>query len=193
MQPRTQVETIESLYEELAPNAVLWVVDIDRQRMFFCQAGRCVARTAVSTAALGTGNGPGSNRTPLGWHRAADIIGRDAPLGQRFVSRQPVGEPLQHFTGGSGDEILSRIVLLEGLVPGLNHNSLSRHIYIHGTRQEERLGTPCSHGCIRVQNQTLADWIDRLGPVLPHVWIGGITGSDSPRTTDPAAAARPCR
>ncbi|MCH8528600.1 MAG: L,D-transpeptidase [Kiritimatiellae bacterium] len=182
MQPRTHVDSPETLFEDLPPDAVLWAVDILRQQMFFLTPGRRIGRTPVSTAAQGFGNEPGSNRTPLGWHRAAGIIGRGAPLGQRFESREPVGEPLPRFTGGTGDAILSRIVPLEGLVPGLNHHSRARHIYIHGTDQEERLGTPCSHGCIRVGNQTLADWIDQLGPApslsppltLPYVWVGEI-------------------
>lgn len=178
MQPRTQVDRIETLLEELPEGARLWVVDVPRQSMVYCNPDGSRLQTAVSTAARGTGNTPDSLCTPLGWHRAVEIIGRGAPLGQPFVSRLPAGEPVKSFTGGDGDQILSRIVRLEGLVPGLNDQSLARHIYVHGTQQEERLGMPCSHGCIRVGNRALAEWIDRLGPELPYLWIGGITGED---------------
>ncbi len=172
MQPLTHVKTPETLLAEIEPDAVLWLVDIDRQMMFFYAQGRFLEQTSVSTSGCGYGNEPGSNKTPLGWHRAAEIIGRGAPLGQRFVSREPVGEPLQNRAEGEEDAILSRIVVLEGLIPGLNHHSRDRYIYLHGTNREDRLGTPCSHGCIRVKNETLARWIDRLGPALPYVWIG---------------------
>lgn len=174
MQPRTHVETLDDLLEDIEPDSVLWAVDVDRQSMSFLQQGTCIAHTSVSTSAFGLGNAPGSKQTPLGWHRAVEIIGRDAPLGQRFVSREPAGKPLKDFTGGTGDFILSRIVILEGLIHGLNHNSRERYIYLHGTDQEEHLGTPCSHGCIRVKNKTLAQWIERLDSIQPYVWIGRI-------------------
>lgn len=175
MQPRTHAENPQSLLAELTPADVLWLVDTARQSITFWQNGTCIDQQPVSTAAAGFGNTPGSHRTPLGWHRVPQIIGQNAPLGQPFRSRLPSGAPLPDWQHGTHDAILSRIVLLDGLIPGLNHHSLSRHIYIHGTNQEARLGTPCSHGCIRMANHPLARWIDRLGSTLPHVWIGTCT------------------
>ena len=48
-----------------------------------------------------------------------------------------------------GDLVLTRILWLEGGDPE-NANTKSRYIYIHGTNQENLLGTPASHGCIRI-------------------------------------------
>jgi lipoprotein-anchoring transpeptidase ErfK/SrfK len=56
----------------------------------------------------------------------------------------------------SQDWILTRILWLEGLQPGVNQggevDSFSRYIYIHGTNHEELLGQPASHGCVRMSN-----------------------------------------
>lgn len=54
------------------------------------------------------------------------------------------------------DWILTRILWLEGCETGRNRrgrvDSQSRYIYIHGTHDEAAIGTPCSHGCIRMRN-----------------------------------------
>ena len=51
--------------------------------------------------------------------------------------------------------VLTRILTLDGLEPK-NANSLARYIYIHGTNQEELIGTPASHGCVRLRNKDMA-------------------------------------
>lgn len=172
MQPCTPSPHIETLLAALEPDAVLWLVNLEQQTMTFWRDKQCLDGTPVSTSAFGTGNEPGSFRTPVGWHRAAEIIGRSAAAGQPFVSREPVGDPISGWRGCGEDLILSRIVVLEGLEPGVNHLSRPRYIYIHGTGEEDRLGSPCSHGCIRVGNLALIRWIDRLGDTLPYVWVG---------------------
>ena len=59
------------------------------------------------------------------------------------------------------DDITSRILWLEGIEIGKNKgeniDSYRRHIYIHGTSEEGRLGTPASHGCIRMKNKDVID------------------------------------
>ena len=54
--------------------------------------------------------------------------------------------------------------LLDGLEPGKNKggrvDSNARNIYIHGTNDEGRLGTPSSHGCIRLSNDDVLDVFD---------------------------------
>ena len=67
---------------------------------------------------------------------------------------------------GNGDELLSRIFWLEGLDrrlnkdPKGNYDSYLRFIYIHGTNQEALLGTPASHGCIRMGNRDIVELFD---------------------------------
>jgi hypothetical protein len=57
----------------------------------------------------------------------------------------------------ASDLVLTRILWLEGLEPGVNAgpgiDSHERFIYLHGTSQEHLLGTPASHGCIRLSNR----------------------------------------
>ena len=59
------------------------------------------------------------------------------------------------------DDITSRIFWLEGLEEEKNKgkgiDSYKRYIYIHGTSEEGRLGTPASHGCIRMKNKEVID------------------------------------
>jgi len=165
-------EPLSALQQHHPQDRPLWVVDVSAQTICAIQADGRVDSAPVSTSRFGVGNEPGSYRTPTGWHQIAEVIGVGAPLGQRFESRTPVGDPLTTWTGGRGDAILSRILWLEGLEPEKNHHSHSRYIYIHGTHQEELLGTPASHGCIRMGNRTLAQWTDSLTKPYPRVWIG---------------------
>jgi len=149
------------------------MVDVQRQRILRTIAGRGWESAAVSTSRFGTGSTPGSNQTPLGLHEVSEVIGLDAEPGQPFKSRVPSGPPLSpaQWQDGSGDTILSRILWLNGLEPG-NRTSHARYIYLHGTHQESRLGTPASLGCVRMANRTLIEWVDSLNGTLPYVWIG---------------------
>lgn len=135
--------------------ARLALIDADAQDLRVYEDGREVFRCRVSTASAGRGCREGSGCTPWGWHRVASVVGQGAEVGARFVSREATGE----IWGGEvveGDWILSRILWLEGLEPGVNRgqgiDSFERYIYIHGTNQEDLLGRPASHGCVRVSN-----------------------------------------
>jgi len=41
-----------------------------------------------------------------------------------------------------------------------NANTRERYIYFHGTNQEDRIGTPASHGCIRLRNDDIRELFD---------------------------------
>ncbi|MBQ5474064.1 MAG: L,D-transpeptidase, partial [Lachnospiraceae bacterium] len=62
------------------------------------------------------------------------------------------------------DLVLTRILWLDGLEPGLNRgpgiDSHERCIYLHGTNQEQLLGSPASHGCIRFSNAAIEELFD---------------------------------
>ncbi|MDP1925674.1 MAG: L,D-transpeptidase [Thiobacillus sp.] len=123
-----------------------------------------IRQYAVSTAANGLGELTGSHCTPRGRHRIVEKIGADAPLGTAFKSRQPTGEiwtPELDVENPGRDWILTRILWLEGLEPGKNQggnvDSHDRFIYIHGTNEEQKLGMPASHGCIRMKNADVAE------------------------------------
>ena len=41
-------------------------------------------------------------------------------------------------------------------------DSRDRYIYIHGTHEEHKIGTPASHGCIRMRNTDVAELFERV-------------------------------
>jgi len=123
----------------------------------------------VSTALKGAGNERSSFRTPLGRHRIHKKIGRGMPRLTAFRGRKPVGRYRPGIDDPGQDWILSRILWLDGCELGRNRrgavDTRSRYIYIHGTHEEEKLGTPCSHGCIRMANDDVIE-------LFEHVRIG---------------------
>ncbi len=121
----------------------------------------------VSTGAAGVGSEEGSGRTPLGRFRICSKHGENAPLNTVFRARIPVG--VYPAAARGEDAILARILCLDGLEPA-NANTRSRYIYIHGTNEVEKLGTPASHGCIRLSPQDAATLFD-LAPLGTEMLI----------------------
>jgi len=113
----------------------------------------------ISTASKGTGNRKESFQTPLGKHRICQKIGDHAPIMTAFKARQEAGIYQAGIDDPTKDWILSRIVWLTGTQTGINKrgkvDSHDRYIYIHGTHEEARIGTPASHGCIRMLNEDI--------------------------------------
>lgn len=136
-------------------------VHVGDQRMDLLDHGSVVASYPVSTSRFGLGFEPGSYRTPTGRFAVCEKIGDCAPLWAVFKSRVPTGEIGQ--PGGDEDGILTRILWLEGLDPE-NANTRERYIYIHGTNQESLIGTPASHGCVRMRNADIAELFPRVTP-----------------------------
>jgi phosphoserine phosphatase len=125
-------------------------VSIDDQRLDLVENNQVVASYPVSTATKGVGFVDGSYRTPIGRFRVAEKIGHDEIPGTVFRNREPQGLWLPGNLTNE-DLILTRILRLDGL-DAANANTLTRNIYIHGTNREDLLGTPASHGCIRMRN-----------------------------------------
>lgn len=153
---------------KLSANDAIAVVLVAEQRLIVRFRGR-EAGYPVSTAKAGVGSKAGSGKTPPGWHKVKSRYGANAKEGQLFVSRKPVKGVVrskEECRLGNGDEVLSRIFWLEGLDRRLNkdakgnYDSHLRCIYIHGTNQESLLGTPASHGCIRMGNRDIVELFD---------------------------------
>ncbi len=134
-------------------------VSVSDQRLDLRHNGKLVRSFPVSTSRFGLGTVEGSLKTPLGKFRIAQKIGHDQPSGTIFRARVPLRseDPLPD----TEDWITSRILWLDG-VEEENANTHDRYIYIHGTRHEDKMGTPDSHGCIRMRN---ADVIELFGLV----------------------------
>lgn len=109
-------------------------------------------RFRISTGAAGVGSEEGSGKTPIGLFEVCTKHGENAPLMTVFRGRIPVGTYPEAAQGE--DAVLTRILALEGLEPH-NANTRARYIYIHGTNDTERIGTPVSHGCIRMAPQDM--------------------------------------
>jgi L,D-transpeptidase YbiS len=127
--------------------------------------GRFLRRWPVSTSRFGLGSVPDSNFTPLGRFRIVQKIGHDAPQRTIFRSRRITG--LWDGLPAPEDYVLTRILWLHG-EEDQNANTFSRYIYIHGTNQEDRIGTPASHGCIRLTNP---DVVELFGLVEPGTLV----------------------
>lgn len=124
------------------------VVSVRDQKLGIYRAGQLVNSYKISTSKFGIGDRPGSNCTPLGKHEVVAKIGHGLPAGAVLKSRQWNGEVLRPNAPGR-DPIVSRILWLAGCESS-NRNAYNRFIYIHGTTEEFRLGTPASYGCIRM-------------------------------------------
>ena len=114
--------------------------------------------------------------TPRGLHFIAEKIGAGALPGTVFKGRVNLG---RHFNELDAEQnarnlITSRILWLRGLELGVNAggevDTYDRYIYIHGTNHEDRLGTPCSAGCVEMNNVEIIELFEeiRTGDL---VWI----------------------
>ena len=152
-------------------------VSIDEQRLQYLESGHVIMDAAVSTAANGPGEIMHSECTPRGRHLIRAKIGAGAPENTVFVGRRASGEiytpdlKLQH---PDRDWMLTRILWLSGLEPGNNRlgnrDSMRRYIYIHGCPDEDAMGTPSSHGCVKMRNSEVIKLFDRV-PAGTHVLI----------------------
>lgn len=124
-------------------------ISIGRQKLELWRNGKRVRTFPVSTSRFGLGTVEGSLKTPLGRFVIGEKIGHGQPSGTIFKARVPLaaGEPLPE----TEDWVTSRILWLDGVGPE-NANTRDRYIYIHGTKHEDTIGVPDSHGCVRMRN-----------------------------------------
>lgn len=173
--------------DKVADGLGVWI-SVDEQRMRLVQHGAIVWEAPCATASAGTGSEAGSLQTPLGWHRVDTKFGDGAPRGQVFRSRIATKEIWKPGQDTKEDLVLTRVLWLDGLEPGVNKgqtadgilvDSKDRCIYIHGTNGEDQIGTPSSHGCIRLLNDDVLKVFEKL-PVDTLVLITERQGTDTP-------------
>jgi lipoprotein-anchoring transpeptidase ErfK/SrfK len=132
-------------------------ISIRDQKLTLKEDDTPIRNYLVSTSRFGIGTEIGSMKTPTGRFRVAEKIGDDTPSGTVFRSRvalQPF-DPLPQ----TEDLIMSRILWLDGL-DEQNANTRDRFIYIHGTKHEDKIGTPASCGCVRMRNADVIELFD---------------------------------
>jgi lipoprotein-anchoring transpeptidase ErfK/SrfK len=129
-------------------------VSIRDQRLTLKEDETPIRTYPVSTSRFGVGTEQGSMKTPTGRFSVTEKIGGDTPSGTVFQSRVALkpGDPLPP----TEDLVMSRILWLDGLEEH-NANTRDRFIYIHGTKHEDKIGTPASHGCVRMRNADVVE------------------------------------
>lgn len=154
-------------------------ISLTTQRLTGYADGQLVCEFPVSTALNGAGETEGSGSTPRGRHRVRARIGAGQPMSAVFIGRRPTGEiwsPALNDKHPQRDWILSRILWLCGEEPGFNRggncDSQRRYIYIHGTPDDQPMGVPLSHGCVRMRNEDVLKLFD-LTPAGCRVMITG--------------------
>lgn len=142
-------------------------VSIANQQLRYYRDGQVLLDVAVATAKNGPGEQSGSECTPRGRHYIRAKIGAGCPSNTVFVGRRPTGEI---YNAGMREQfperdwILTRILWLCGLEPGTNRlgklDTMRRYIYIHGCPDEDPMGIPSSHGCIKMRNTDILHLFD---------------------------------
>ena len=155
----------------------LLYVSVKTQKMYHIINNEVVKTFIISTAEKGIGNIKNSEQTPLGLHSVKEKHGDNTPLNGRMIGRVFYGQIATIYNDSSRsktDDVTTRILWLsgeeEGVNKGGNVDSYQRYIYIHGTSEEGRLGTPASHGCIRMNNKDVLELYNKI-PVGTKVLI----------------------
>jgi hypothetical protein len=144
-------------------------VSIGEQRLRLLEGDRVLMDVAVSTARNGPGEVRGSEQTPRGWHVVRAKIGGECDPNTVFVGRRPTGElycPGLKLEHPQRDWILTRILWLSGLEKGKNRlgmvDTMRRYVYIHGCPDEDAMGVPGSHGCVKMRNSDIVELFERV-------------------------------
>lgn len=156
-------------------------VDVERQMLTLTDAnGTIVTQTRVATGKKGIGERYGSEQTPRGLHVIRAKIGAGAPANAVFVGRRPTGETYSaqlRALHPQRDWILTRILWLSGCEVGKNRlgivDTMRRYIYIHGCPDEDPMGIPSSHGCVKMRNSDIIRLFDIVPAGTPVRIIAG--------------------
>jgi lipoprotein-anchoring transpeptidase ErfK/SrfK len=141
-------------------------ISIRRQQLALRRGRKILRAYPISSSRFGIGTEEGSMKTPTGEFRVAQKIGHGLPGSTIFRSRVALepGDPLPP----TEDLVMSRILWLDGLEEH-NANTRERFIYIHGTKHENKIGEPASHGCIRMRNADVIELFDLVDEDTPVV------------------------
>ena len=140
-------------------------VSIAEQKLYLFADGKIMRTYNISTSRKKPSCVENSNGTPLGLHKIDGKIGAGEPSGTVFRARVPCGLiSEQSLQEQQKNLITTRIMRLRGLEDGVNSggnvDTYNRYVYIHGTNQEDKIGTPNSHGCVLLSNADVIEVFD---------------------------------
>lgn len=160
------VSSYTSIKYKKEMNSLLFV-GANRQKMYLIKNNELIRTYDVSTSKFGCGQEFASRKTPLGLHKISSKLGKNCPIGGIIVGSNYTGKiaPIETNPVSTGvDELTTRAIKLTGVENGLNkggkNDTHKREIYIHGTPEEGLIGTPASHGCIRMRNNDIIELFD---------------------------------
>ena len=163
------IKSIFSKYTDYSLNKdYIITISIKDQKLSLFKNYEEIQNYKISTSKYGEGSEKDSNKTPLGSHYIKEQIGSNADIFTIFKNRMPTREitkVIKDQVTTEEDIISTRILWLSGLEEGknkgLNVDSYSRFIYIHGTNEEGMLGKKASHGCVRMSNSDIINLCNR--------------------------------
>src|SRR5437588_9139054 len=163
------------------------VISVPDQQLALIDRGKLISKYPISTSRFGLGDGNGTYRTPLGTLFVSAKFGDHLPAGEVIKNRVPTGEIVNANAPGR-DAIVSRVIWLRGMEQQ-NSGARDRCIYIHGTTEERRIGTPASFGCIRMRSRDMIALYD-LAHIGMHVTVTPKRIADFVQPEEPSLLAR---
>jgi lipoprotein-anchoring transpeptidase ErfK/SrfK len=150
-------------------NSLEIIIDVASQQLELVHYDKLFFKTEISSAKNGVGEISGSECTPTGRHIIRAKIGSNFPVNTVFVGRRPTNEvysPALKLEYPQRDWILTRIMWLSGIELYKNRfgnvDTMRRYIYIHGCPDEDVMGIPSSHGCIKMHNHDVIKLYDMV-------------------------------
>ncbi|MBE6413634.1 MAG: L,D-transpeptidase [Verrucomicrobiaceae bacterium] len=143
----------------------LLFVSIAKEKLYLFENDTLIKIYDVSTSRNPPSCVENSNGTPIGLHKIDGKIGANAPLFTVFRGRIACGLVSEQTQEEQAKNLITtRIMRLRGLEEGKNAggnvDTYNRYVYIHGTNQEDKIGTPNSHGCVLLRNNEVAELFD---------------------------------
>jgi len=143
-------------------------------QVYISPSDQLIKEYRIATAKNGPGEQFGSECTPRGKHIIRAKVGDGALANTVFIGRRPTGEIYSSKLRASHpnrDWILTRILWLSGKQPGFNRlgnvDTMRRYVYIHGCPEEDEMGIPSSHGCIKMRNADVIELFELIPVYTP--------------------------
>lgn len=147
------------------PTKYLLFASICEQKLYLFEENALLEVFEISTSRKPPSCVENSEGTPTGLHMIDGKIGADAPINTVFRGRAAQGLVSEQTAEEQKKNLITtRIMRLRGLEKGKNaghgRDTFNRYVYIHGTNQEDKIGTPNSHGCLLLRNGDVARLFD---------------------------------